>query len=162
MVPDWCLITPRRLYNGAMSAFIKKYKAKNGATVIQVVFKDGRQVVKTVHIGTAHDEAEEAELKALANDTIHAGQLVLDIFEDDSQGLDITLEATYSSVLWNALSKVYDSLGFDKLADEIFKQLVLARIIKPASKIDTIRILADLGLDAPSNAGIHRCLKRST
>jgi hypothetical protein len=39
-------------------------------------------------------------------------------------------------------------------------QLVLARIIEPTSKIDTIRVLGSLGLDAPSNTGIHRCLKR--
>lgn len=72
----------------------------------------------------------------------------------------MVLEATYSSVLWEALFRVYSSLGFDGLADGTFKQLVLARIIEPASKADTIRILENLGLQAPSNAGIHRCLKR--
>jgi hypothetical protein len=31
-----------------MSAFIKRYRARNGNTVIQVVVKDGRRVAKTI------------------------------------------------------------------------------------------------------------------
>lgn len=42
----------------------------------------------------------------------------------------------------------------------VFKQLVLARIIDPVSKPDTIRVLEGLGLEAPSNTSIHRCLRR--
>jgi hypothetical protein len=143
-----------------MSAFIKKYKARNGATVIQVVFKDGRKVTKTVHIGTAHNEAEELELRALANDTILAGQLAIDLFEIGPDGLDMVLESTYSAVLWNVLSDVYSSLGFDAVDDDIFKELVLARIIEPTSKLDTIRVIDNLGLVAPANAAIHRTLRR--
>jgi hypothetical protein len=36
--------------------------------------------------------------------------------------------------LWDALSKTYSDIGFDNLGDEVFKQLVLARIIEPTSK----------------------------
>jgi len=63
-------------------------------------------------------------------------------------------------LLFKVLESEYDALGFNALADETFKQLVLARIIEPASKIDTIRILDNLGLKAPSNTGIYRCLRR--
>jgi len=58
------------------------------------------------------------------------------------------------------LDKIYIKLGFNKTEDEIYKQLVLARIIEPASKLDTIRILKNLGIQAPTNTGIHRCMKR--
>jgi hypothetical protein len=37
---------------------------------------------------------------------------------------------------------------------------VIARIIEPSSKLDTIRILDELGLKPPSHTGIHRCLNR--
>lgn len=77
-----------------MSAFIKKAKSRNGATVIQVIFKNGRQTTRLVHVGTAHNEAEEAELRSLAQDIIHEGQMTLDLFEPDPTSLDLVLEST--------------------------------------------------------------------
>jgi hypothetical protein len=40
--------------------------------------------------------------------------------------------------LWDALGGVFDQLGFDTATDhdEVFRQLVLARIIEPTSKAD--------------------------
>ena len=60
----------------AMSAFIKQYKARNGSTVIQVVFKNGRSVVKTIHVGTGHNDIEIAELRALAKDIIYFNNII--------------------------------------------------------------------------------------
>lgn len=144
-----------------MSAFIKQYKASNGATVIQAVFKNGRRVIKTVHVGTGHNDAEIAELRAVAGDIIHEGQITMDLGKSPATGADMALESAYSAVLWDALSKTYSDIGFDNLGDEVFKQLVLARIIEPTSKLDTIRVLNELGLDAPSNSKIHRSLKKA-
>lgn len=152
------------LYNGAVSAFIKKYKARNGGTVVQVVFKRGRTVERIVHIGTAHTDEHLETLIALANDTIHEGQMALDLFsaEDESaRSSALKLESTHSKLLWDTLASVYRKLGFNKLEDEVFKQLVIARIIEPASKADTIRILGDLGITAASYSGICRTLKRT-
>ena len=46
--------------------------------------------------------------------------------------------------LWDALSAAYAVLGFDAAAggDEVFRALVLARIIEPTSKLDSLRVLA--------------------
>jgi len=41
------------------------------------------------------------------------------------------------------------------------EDLVIAREIEPASKLETIRILEELGLRAPSNSAIHRSLDRA-
>ena len=42
--------------------------------------------------------------------------------------------------LWDALCQAYDLLGFDQATggDEVFRQLVLARIIEPTSKQDSL------------------------
>ncbi|MDD2234536.1 MAG: hypothetical protein PHZ11_08070 [Desulfitobacteriaceae bacterium] len=90
---------------------------------------------------------------------MYEGQLTLD-FEEQAIGgdADLRLEKSYSALLWDTLSSVYDKLKFESIGDLVFKQLVLARIIEPTSKLDTIRVLANLNLDAPSNSGIHRCL----
>ena len=68
---------------------------------------------------------------------------------------------TSSLLLWEVLGAAYDRLGFDTLDDAAFKALVLGRIIEPTSKADTIRVLADLGVPAPSLRTIFRCLRRS-
>jgi len=143
-----------------MSAFIKRYASKNGGTVVQVVFKRGRRVERTVHIGTAHTQGHLETLLALAADTIHEGQSALDLFEEGPAGPTLTLENTYSGVLWGSLCHVFDRLGFDRVGDDVFKQLVLARVIEPVSKLDTIRVLSGLGLDAPSYSRINRTLDR--
>jgi len=143
-----------------MPAFIKRYGTKNGGTVIQVVFKHGRAVKRMVHIGTAHTEDQLDALIALAYDTIHRDQLALELFAEAQANPSLILESTHSKLLWDTLASVYTNLGFNKLDDEVFKQLVLARIIEPASKADTIRILEDLGLKPPSYSGICRALKR--
>ena len=48
-------------YNGGM-AYIRKFKTTSGATGVQVCYKEGNQVVKTVHIGSASSEKALDEL----------------------------------------------------------------------------------------------------
>ena len=142
-----------------MSSFIRKKKTKSGTTAIQIIHKRGRIVTGLTHIGTAHNDAELDMLLALAHEKMHEGQLSLAFTEAFKNGnADLRLGKSYSALLWDTLSSIYDKLDFGCLNDPVFKQLVLARIIEPTSKLDTIRVLKDLGLDAPSNSGIHRCL----
>lgn len=45
-------------------AYIRKFKTTSGATGVQVCYKKGREVVRTVHIGSANsDEGLEKLLK---------------------------------------------------------------------------------------------------
>lgn len=37
-------------------AYIRKFKTTSGATGVQVCYKEGNQVVKTVHVGSASSE----------------------------------------------------------------------------------------------------------
>lgn len=41
-----------------------------------------------------------------------------------------------SALLWQVLSRVYDRLGFNVLADDAFKELVLARVVEPTSEAE--------------------------
>jgi hypothetical protein len=43
--------------------------------------------------------------------------------------------------------------------DEEFRQLVLARIIEPTSKADSLRVLAEVGIDPPSYLTVGRRLR---
>jgi len=63
--------------------------------------------------------------------------------------------------LWDGLSSAYDQLGFARAVggDEVFRQLVLARIIEPTSKADSLRVLAEVGVDAVSYPTLNRRLR---
>ena len=64
------------------------------------------------------------------------------------------------SHLWEALCRGYDVLGFGQATggDEVFRQLVLARIIEPASKQDSIRVLQEAGVETVSYPTLNRRL----
>ena len=112
-----------------MSAFIKRYKARNGNTVIQVVVKDGRKVAKTIHIGTARTEDDLDVLISLARTEIRGQQLQLDLFPTAEDSAEMMMVRSYPQLLWETLGYVYQQLGFEVCGDEVFKQLVCARII---------------------------------
>ena len=141
-----------------MTCFIRKVPTKSGATAVQIVYKRGREVVSIKHIGSAHNKTELDILLIRATEFKSAGQLELDLFGDKEPKL--YLDHSYSGLLWDVLDREYRRIGLECIQDEVFKQLVLARIIEPTSKLDTIRVLEGLGLAAPSNSSIHRCLRR--
>ncbi len=61
--------------------------------------------------------------------------------------------------LLDALAPAYDVLGLGAAAggDEVFRGLVLARIIEPASKLDSLRDLEEAG---PTAASYRTVLRR--
>ena len=56
--------------------------------------------------------------------------------------------ARRASHLWDALCWAYHVLGFDRVldGDEVLRDLVLARIVEPTSKIDAERVLTETGV----------------
>jgi hypothetical protein len=67
-----------------------------------------------------------------------------DLFEGKHQG-------SYSGLLRTVLQGDYRKFGFDRLGDEIFEALCIARIVEPTSKLDSPLGLVNLGVD-PSTA----------
>jgi hypothetical protein len=114
-------------------------------------------VTKIDHIGSAHDDQELALLLDEAARKMHDGQLSFELAPDL---LGAKIVSTASSYLWSQLELVWSQLGFDVIRDEVFKQVVLARIIEPVSKLDSVRVLGELGLKAPSDDAIYRSLQR--
>jgi hypothetical protein len=68
--------------------------------------------------------------------------------------------STDSRLLFQALDGIYDDLGFGALADDVFRDLVLARVVEPISVLDAGRVLADLGRKAASDKTMRRTLAR--
>jgi len=140
-----------------VSTFIRKVKTKSGATAVQIVTKIGRQVTNLIHVGSAKDLKRLNFLISVAKAKIHEGQISL--FPEQKPPV-IFQEKAYSQYLYNQLLSAYQQLNFDQLTDKVFAQLVIARLIEPTSKLDTIRVLGELGLTPPSKDKICRCLKK--
>lgn len=53
-------------------AYIRKFKTTSGATGVQVCYKEGNKVVKTVHVGSASSDVALAKLLRKAQGIIDA------------------------------------------------------------------------------------------
>ena len=164
-------------------AFVRKVRTKSGATAVQVArYVGGRQeIVK--HIGSAHTDVELGMLLERARAWLDPDQQALDLDVTPQVPVDKALvggqsalfepapgpaqvdapgrtESTGSVLLRQVLTDVYDQLGFGIVDDTVFRDLVIARIVEPGSKLDARRVLQDLGADPPSYATIKRHLKQ--
>jgi hypothetical protein len=142
-------------------AYVRTVKTSSGATAVQVVWSYQRGSRKIEHIGSAHDEAELEALRAAARQRLAAGQLELDLgLSGPGPSGQLEIASSRMGHLWDALCRAYDTLGFPQATghDEVFRQLVLARIIEPASKQDSLRVLEEAGAPAPSYPTLNRRL----
>lgn len=142
-----------------MMAFIRRVKTASGATAIQIAYKEYGRVSKIIHIGSAHNPQEETVLIDIARQRLHARELPL--FPDTTApALSVKLKSSSSDLLKKVLLDQYQILGFGQLADDVFAWLTLARIVEPTSKLDSLRVLADLGISRLDRNEVYRSLKR--
>jgi hypothetical protein len=145
-------------------AYVRIVKTSSGATAVQIVHSSRRGSRKIEHLGSAHTPEEVEALKIVAKERIEAGQAELDlgleVAEAASSGGPLEITGSQMGHLWDALCRAYDALGFHDATggDEVFRQLVLARIIEPTSKEDSVRVLEEVGVNATSYPTIKRRL----
>jgi len=142
---------------------VRRVRTASGATAVQIVHKRGHVVLGIEHIGSAHDDAQLALLLETAQARLTVGQDMLPIGAAAAGGRPFgvpLVEGTASLIVWETLEAIYEQLGFGQILDNAFKALVLARIIEPTSKADTVRVLAELGVPGPTRVTFMRCLKR--
>ena len=135
---------------------------------MQIVHSSRRGSRRIEHLGSTHSEAEVEALRAAAAQRLAVGQGQLDLGLEvgaggpasDGTASPWPIVSSRMGHLVDALHRAYDSLGLNKAAggDEVFWQLVLARIIEPTSKQDSLRVLEEAGLVGPSYATLKRTL----
>lgn len=126
--------------------FVRKKKNPSGITSIQVIDKSsGRyKLVKT--IGSSSDNKEIEKYYREGCDWIKnkKGQCELDFSNElqrTSELLDGIEQITVSGTEF-LLGKIFDEIGFNKINDDLFRRLVLARLCFPASKLKTTDYLS--------------------
>nr|WP_144018384.1 IS1634 family transposase [Corynebacterium glutamicum] len=135
---------------------------------MQVVMSEysGKKTMR--HIGSAHDEHELALLKAQAQRILDGDQMSLDLGLGDviapagtgSIDKPLPISAQRAGYLLDCIDTCYQRLGLDIATngDQVFLDLVRARIIQPGSKFDSIETLAEVGIESASYATIKRRL----
>jgi len=141
-------------------AFIRKVKTASGATAVQIAYKQKGKIVKIQHIGSAHNDEELKNLLALAHQRLQDQQL--ELFPEMPSSLRIRIKKSFSGLLWSILQEEYRKLGFSRLNDKIFEALCIVRIVEPTSKLDSLRVLADLGVDPIDRNKLYRCLVKAS
>ena len=167
--------------------WIRTVRTASGATAVQIAesVNGRRRIVR--HVGSAHDEVALGLLMDEANDLIAGDrQMELDLgLEAVSRQVNLVpapqppvlvgekpsrvrrwvrapvLRRSFSRLLYDALAGVFDELGFNIVGDEVFRDLVVARIVEPTSLADVDRVLSDLGRVAASLSTRKRTLKRA-
>ena len=126
--------------------FVRKKPNKSGVISVQVIDKSrgSYKVLKT--IGSSQDLSDIERFVSIGKDWIkerrgiqefdftnyrHQTQLVLEGLEEISvRGPELLL------------GQIFDSIGFDKISDILFKQLVITRLCYPTSKLKTTDYLS--------------------
>ena len=130
--------------------FIRKKKNPSGIISVQVIDKSlsKYRVVKT--IGSSSDNCIIEELCIQAEDWISGHVGGQDLFKQSSKEQEEVhivqnLLSNIDNILINGtqliLDKVFRSIGFDQINDDILRHLVVARLSQPMSKSGTVEYL---------------------
>lgn len=121
--------------------FVRKKKNKSGVVSIQIIEKRDSKSVLIKTIGSSDDENIIQQLFEQGKQYVlqFGGQQVFQ-FEDEQQIVDTYFKALQSFRLVGPellLGKIFDEIGFCEIKDELFRQLVITRLVYPSSKLKT-------------------------
>jgi len=125
---------------------IREVKTASGKRAVQIVSKRDGKLTVHKHIGSFDSPEQRAELYRQAKSYIQNSSGQTDIFEllNTIRPSDIKITDSKPLFTYQLLSRIYDKIGFNDYEDPVVKDLVIARICYPASKLETQEILAEL------------------
>ena len=128
--------------------FIHRKINASGSTSIQIVQKtNGRNKVIKV-VGSSKIAGKVEELYQLGIDEIKSLQQTLELpfYQNVEQQFIGDFKRSIQQLLLVGpellLGKIFTEIGFDKIKDDLFKQLVITRLVYPVSKLKTVDYLA--------------------
>lgn len=121
--------------------FVRKKKNKSGVISIQVIDKSSGKyrLVKTIGNSAATAEINSLFKQGQAYINKHKGQVEIDFDNTDELFSKFIAAIKQVNVVGSELllGKIFDEIGFNRIEDELFKKLVIARLCFPASKLKT-------------------------
>lgn len=126
--------------------YTRTTKTASGATAIQIVRYQDRRTIVVRHIGSSHDEKELAALKQSAAVWIEKTTQQQLLFPSESTSRILSLDKCKYlgfryGFLHEILSKLFTTFKFHMLQHPLLTDLVIARIIEPSSKLQSLEFL---------------------
>jgi len=127
---------------------VRTTKTSSKATAVQIVEYRNRRVVVVKHIGSAHDINGLKELKERASKWIEKTSKQSSLFPKELDSVALQLkEYQYIGfrygLIYESLSNLCNHFKFHHLKNQLLVDLVIARIIEPTSKLQSIEFLKE-------------------
>lgn len=123
--------------------FVRCKKNKSGSTSVQIIDKSSGKYKLIQSVGSSSDKTEIDFLISKANSIIktYGGQSLLPF----DQSLELQFVDTFMNSLDSMeligpellLGQIFDEIGFNAISDELFRHLVITRLVYPVSKLKT-------------------------
>lgn len=128
--------------------FVRKKKNKSGTISIQIIDKSSGKyrVAHTVGSSSSIEEIAYLWRKAYTIMPSLIGQTSLDFRSDNTRNLIQSLQNVQTDQVQvdgpeKVFGKIFDDIGFGVIKQELFRHLVITRLISPGSKLKTIDYL---------------------
>lgn len=126
--------------------FIRQKKNKSGVISIQIIDKSSGKykLLKTIGSSSVPSEIDRLLLEAKNWIQLKSGTQQLD-FTNYQHHTSLVLDGIEQITLLGPellLGKIFDQIGFNQIQDLLFRQLVIARLIFPGSKLKTTDYLS--------------------
>lgn len=124
--------------------FVRKKKNKSGIISVQVIDKSSGSYKVLRTIGSSKDVTKVSQLCKKGQEFIESyqGQQILNF---PAQEFNKVVKSSIKSINIEGvnllLGHIYSAIGFDQVANELLKQLVIIRLTHPASKLKTTQYL---------------------
>ena len=145
---------------------VRTAKTTSGATAVQVIRYVYRKRVVVKHIGSAHSKEDLASLKKIAVQWIEQEIQQQALFPLEKKWTSLPLVSVdklrnlgfHYTFAYETLMHLLQVFGLSDGTQQLLLDLVLIRIIKPASKVESLRLLRELFGIHHERAALYRSI----
>ncbi len=141
--------------------FVRQLKHSNGRVYVQVVDKSSGRYRVLKSFGSSTEDKTIKVLIDKAELWIKSRTGIVEFdFENEVSLFNNVLNNITSHTLIGIEQKIFDEIGFNKIEDELFRELVLYRLVYPKSKLKTVEYLYRYSQKQYSEDDIYRYLDK--
>jgi len=131
-----------------VGVFVREKKNKSGTVSVQIIDKSSGSYRVAQTVGSSSDPEEIAYLRKKAYTIIPTliGQTSIDFWSDSTKEFVSNLKRVKTSQVQvdgpeRVFGKIFESIGFGAINADLFRHLVITRLIAPGSKLKTVDYL---------------------
>jgi len=149
---------------------VRTTQTSSSSTAVQVVRYEGKKTIIVKHVGSGKSKSDILKLKTVAYELVKKLSSQPGLFDfKDGETADRIIQVDKSKYLginytfiYEVINHIFHLLKFDSLNNKLMLDLVLMRIIEPASKLRSIELLGEMFGIVYSPSNIYRQMQRVT